>query len=432
MWVDGEPKRKGQGGKRSAVAFQLQVIDWMERYRRYPFTGPVALDLQFVATRRNPPIIHHAAKHTLDVLGRTLPENIRPRRRSVLYRDDRQVKFLYVDLDQAWEPAGEGAESRREASTWLTARPARDVVTDLRIANRLRDYEDDYDVGTDGSNPFWTPELPEDLDLDWLPHRGERVEELTPLQRFLEQSARFWYVHEMQEAILARTDAVLVSGLCMHLDQRSSPEPPEGFQLLFPDAHEVGRGLLLSNPLTLPLPGLPQASGASKEFAQLIRDRLQDFLTRHPLFNSLVVPVKLTFLVVPPEQGKDLDNIALTALPIAHEVLKPHIEPHLLAPTYEEDSSEPFESHLLGPPCQEDPPKHWRQEALDRLRSLNANSVTAYQVIELPRSPEDPPEGVLRLALGRDSRSSWWEQAANYIEKKVEQAEEQSAFDTYR
>jgi hypothetical protein len=26
----------------------------------------------------------------------------RPARRSVLYRDDRQVRFLYVDLDQEW------------------------------------------------------------------------------------------------------------------------------------------------------------------------------------------------------------------------------------------------------------------------------------------------------------------------------------------
>ena len=41
----------------------------------------------------------------------------------------------------------------------------------------------------------------------------------------------------------------------------------------------------------------------------------------------------LTFLVIPPEQGKDLDNIALTALPISHEILRPDISPHLLSPT---------------------------------------------------------------------------------------------------
>lgn len=45
MRVEDEPERKGRGGKRSAVAFQRQVMDEMERYGRYPMTGPVALDL---------------------------------------------------------------------------------------------------------------------------------------------------------------------------------------------------------------------------------------------------------------------------------------------------------------------------------------------------------------------------------------------------
>jgi hypothetical protein len=34
--------------------------------------------------------------------ARALPGSERPRRRSVLYCGDRQVKFLYADLDQEW------------------------------------------------------------------------------------------------------------------------------------------------------------------------------------------------------------------------------------------------------------------------------------------------------------------------------------------
>ncbi|WP_328709757.1 hypothetical protein [Microbispora hainanensis] len=86
---------------------------------------------------------------------------------------------------------------------------------------------------------------------------------------------------------------------------------------------------------------------------------------------------------MPPEQGKDLDNVARVALPVVHDVLQPHIERYLLS---------------RQPPDEE--PEPWREEALRRLRSRNANSVAAYQVIELPRAPHDSPEGVLRLALG--------------------------------
>lgn len=121
------------------------------------------------------------------------------------------------------------------------------------------------------------------------------------------------------------------------------------------------------------------------------------------------MPVTLTFLVTPPEQGKDLDNIALTALPIAHEVLGPHIAPHLLAPSWRDDEGEP---------------EPWREEALARLKSVNARSVCAYQVIELPRSPQDPPEGTLRLALGPHSyHGSWWDHAATYLGNAIEEAD---------
>ncbi len=84
MRADVEPAGKGPAGRRSAPEFQRQAMDQMERYGRYPMTGPVALDLHFRAARRNPPGIHRAAKHTLDILGPALPGCERPRRRSVL------------------------------------------------------------------------------------------------------------------------------------------------------------------------------------------------------------------------------------------------------------------------------------------------------------------------------------------------------------
>ena len=63
--------------------------------------------------------------------------------------------------------------------------------------------------------------------------------------------------------------------------------------------------------------------------------------------------------------------------------MRPHIAPNLLSPTFGDKEQRPE-----------------RAEALARLKSVNAFSVRAYQVIELPRSPQDPPEGTLHLALG--------------------------------
>jgi hypothetical protein len=149
MSIDGEPTRKGDRGKREAASFQRQVMDQMERYHRYPFAGPVALDLHFRAMRRNPPVIYHVAKNVLDLLGPARPGVARPRRRSVLYRDDRQVKLLYMDLDQRWEPTrGEGGADK-DGSTFVRARRARDAVADLCMAHRLSHEQHGIEVTDD-------------------------------------------------------------------------------------------------------------------------------------------------------------------------------------------------------------------------------------------------------------------------------------------
>jgi len=404
--IDGEPQRKGRGGKHTAASFQRAVIDGMRQ--RYPFRGPIALDLHFVSLRKNPASIYQLAKHVLDVLSTAETENIRPRRRSVLYYDDKQVKLLYVDLDQRWQKkALAGIESLYGPTTFLAARPARDAMADLATAYSCKGRRDDdfLDLGSylPDSDPFKYPEEPEDVDLRPLPRFSSVNEELTA---YLEESERFNAIRTMQEYFLASADASFACELASKLYETSLSGGLGSFGERFRQQYgsEVG---MLSDLLTVPLPGLPQAKGATAGFAKGIREQLEAFKAKHVTFRSLLVPVKITFVVVPSKQGKDLDNIALTALPIAHEVLKPHIEPVLLAPIYKHAEPEP-----------------WRVEALTRLRSLNAYSVRAYQVIELPRIPSDPPEGQLRLSLGLHSGFSLWDQAAEYVDKEIRRYQE--------
>ncbi|MFI6634279.1 hypothetical protein ACIBI7_35820 [Nonomuraea fuscirosea] len=464
--VQGEPEQKGARGKRTAVAFQQQVIERMTSLRRRPFNGPVALDLHFKSTRRNPPTIQRLAKHALDVLGKADP-TIRAARPSVLYRDDRQVKFLYVDLDQGWNrdrefssilaspgdlpdpwaladhqqnpgppSSGElvapwlvdlpmplfdkalgidGAAQQTTGSTYLVARPGRDVLADLTLANRLRHVGDEDDED-DESSPFWAPDLPLDLAEDEWTSRTPAPDE-DSLWEYFDQSSRFSKLMRFQETVLAQIDAHLLWGLCLYIDSAFSsipPNCPEDYRHTFGghirDSQAMARQQLLRHPLALRLPALPRTSHEGEEFASALRQQMLNFRLRRPMFKLLTVPVKVTFLVVPPEQGKDLDNIALTALPIVHEVLRPHIEPHI----------------VLAPSHPQVDPAPWREEALRRLKSLNANSVTAYQVIELPRTAQDPPEGVLSLALGSATHQSWWERIADHVDKRIEDADDPS------
>lgn len=401
--IPGEPQRKGRGGKRAAVAFQSAVIDRMKQRR--PFSGPIALDLHFVALRKNPPSIHQLAKYALDVLGAAEPENIERGRRSILYYDDRQVKLLYVDLDQGWrrEPLIEFG-NLYEPTTFMIARRARDAMADLASAYTLRGQkEEDFPAPGYYSYPgdaelFTYPETPDDFDLRPVPQFSSVDEELTT---FLNEHNRFDAIRSAQEHLLGSADASFSIELASRIYEASTSGELGTFGERFREQRWPGLGIL-SNLVTIPLSGLPQSAGATIEFEHSIRTQLQAFQAKNAIFRSLLVPLKITFVVVPSKQGKDLDNIALTALPIAHEILRPHIEPFLLAPTYK--GSEP------------DP---WRVEALARLRSLNAYSVRAYQVIELPRISSDPPEGQLRLSLGLHSGWSLWDRAADNVDQAV-------------
>jgi hypothetical protein len=301
--VDEEPERKGRRGSRSAASFQRQVLNDMEAFGRHAFTGPVALDLHFVSERKNPPAIYSLAKHVLDVLGMAAPESTRPGRRSVLYKDDKQVRLLYVSHRQRWNSPGEP-----NGCTYLTARPVRDVIADLRLAEELRGGEydgwDDYDRAE--SDPFWCPRI---LDDDpWFEDQGEPSGPYRKILAFLDDYTRYMRLERRQEEHLAVTDAVLTSALTMLLGKRNLPprlrSHPE-VSMRAGELEAMNRRTLLSGTLTLPLPGLPTAGGQGEQFRRMVRDQLEAFRRQWPLFRSLVVPVKVTFLVVPPEQGKD-------------------------------------------------------------------------------------------------------------------------------
>jgi hypothetical protein len=132
------------------------------------------------------------------------------------------------------------------------------------------------------------------------------------------------------------------------------------------------RDMLLSDSLTAPLPGLPLASGEGRNFKEAVRAAVEAMRDQTPLLSPLRVGLKVILLVVPPRQGKDLDNLALATIPVIGEV-------------------------------------------------LSAPDITAFEVIELKRTTEDPPEGHLRLALGSGSwPKSTWQRATDYVERCME------------
>jgi hypothetical protein len=374
-------------------------------------TGPVALDLWFTAARKNPPAIHKIAKWALDVLGENRG-NADGGRWPALYRDDRQVKLLHVHLDQAWHPTMERQTVRLDGSTFIEARPIRDVINDLVIAERLSTVDDinPWELDLDKRRDLWADVFDDADDDRWDDLDDERWDGDTDVDHFIRDWQSYQRRQRLQLSLLATADRLVASSLCTHPEWIAGASQRTPYPTALLDAalrhrladHEADAWKFLTSLPIIPiLPQLPDAVGGRQQFLADVRRSLDEYLRRWPVLTPLLVPLKITILVVPPSQGKDLDNIALDVLPIAHDVFRPHIEPWHDVPSLVGDSPHQAESR-------------------QRLRSLNATSVTSYQVIELQRPLAGPEAGMLRLALGRgDDDTSAWHKTTLFIDECI-------------
>jgi hypothetical protein len=241
----------------------------------------------------------------------------------------------------------------------------------------VRPIEDESITLNDEDSPLYSPPIP---DIEFEPvfdiPRASSAEEAN---RWIEMNDLL-AAHDhgqRQEALLLRTDALLATVLTRapiwiagaRDPTRRYPGDP-AFTSIYARLDETASGyrqMLLSDAITTPLPGLPRASGEGQAFKAAVREALEAMLVRAPVLAPVRVPLKVVLLVVPPQQGKDLDNLALTALPAVQEVLRPP-------------------------------------------------ALTAYEVIELKRSPTDPAAGHLRFALGSGSQfGSTWQRVTDYV-----------------
>ena len=100
------------------------------------------------------------------------------------------------------------------------AQRARDTMAFLYMANRVsRERYDD-----DEESPFYVPTLPDEPEQDWLTTPGST---LTATEQLFAEETRFYEVRNLQDALLGRTDALLMSALSMYLDRLSKDNQPE-------------------------------------------------------------------------------------------------------------------------------------------------------------------------------------------------------------
>lgn len=362
-----EPRSKNAMPNVDKAAIQESLAKQLLAFHRRAYHGPIALDLWFGTTERNPAHIQTITKNLLDLFA--TPRYIKSNRKALLYWDDRQITGLSVHCDHGCT----------EPFIYLRAVPFGSIMHDLEVIARNSTFED---------------QVPERQTLD---HHGtiESLEEL--------ESERDQYGPELYRTLKDRyTKEALVnwlSGARISLRDLYMWYPLKSWSTMpWKDAMQQ---ILESHPNIYHLhPGrillgeLPHSRGQSSEYQRHIREVLEDHKRRFERrLNTISVPLGIEVIIKPPSQNSqsdvhDLDNVC-------RDYLVPGIVEAFSPPL--------LEGHLGNSP---------------------GLGVTHYEVWRLPRTEADKAPGFVSVALapsvGHDSLVRTIERAIEQVLDRID------------
>lgn len=332
---------------------------------RWPrLRAPLAVELSFSSTERNPPAIHTLSKAVLDLLGG-------PPGKAVLFKDDRQIKMLFARAFRDSKRPTVSVEAQTLTQTLAGVRRA------TSLENPWHPAKANYDIAP---RRIEVDHFDEDM-ADWYKH------DLTEFGQ--EQYLRLTFEERLkgQSTLLALTDHAAANVVTAYASERQNAYRLPG----------TARALsyLLQSRYVFNLGTLP-ARGQSKEFKRRVTAQLEAAATANPRLFPLLTAAGVTLFYVESKVGKDLDNIFLDVLPIVFEHLQP---PERLLSQW-------------APLVQI---KEWNS-ALKEGRRLAAPGVGFIEAVALQEVPDMPYKaGTVIMALSHGGRyESWWASANSY------------------
>lgn len=357
--------------------FRSELDIYLRSIHRNTFLGPVVLQLDFFPKRKNPPSIHKLAKNYIDLLYSKDANNCR-----LPLKDDQQISMLIVNYHVQRE--------NKAPSITLTMAPMRDFILDLKLYQHIRNgnsfSEDDGDYFYDENDIF---DNLEPYDENEMESAWDSLEDFRELANIVGEQSK-----HSENIRVRRVQSVTMKGYDIN---------PHHLALFFDELYQTNtmvdriftdyRKWVISPPLgQLRSLGLPYKEGDSEQFKKAIEEIVEKYKRRYSILTPFLLNVKLTILYVPAESHeKDLDNIARQVIPIITDILKP-----------------PTELYFDIDSLPKGYPKH---------------SIIQYQIVKLPRSNNDPLNGILRLVLGEyEPFNSLWEQMDRVIDRWASKA----------
>jgi hypothetical protein len=393
---DGEPPGQATGNSQKAD-FQGEILYEMEKNNKRSYRSRIVAEIWLDPASKNPPHIHTAMKKLLDIFEKPLPES-GIRRKGLIYQNDNQIAYLSVRYHLGSDEKGIRAKFAPFQCFVENLKLAHDILSG-RYNDSLNRYDFEREIGEINSThkDFDFSEAMRDLRA--LEEKKENF-----IRSFSEKAYNSMHLMDKmraQEALLA------MSKLSVN-DLYNIYNTSEVIQknLHLRDLAKIVSEWVTASPIRLQLPSLPTRKDEKKPFKEEIGNCLTEFRSHYDILEPLYVPVVLEVIYKPPltSEGfyKDLDNIIREfILPVFHEEFKP-------PPTHASifDSEEINDNKPL-------------KEMIERIPKSVPYSVAGYEIVEIPRHPEDKEDGLLVVGISPGSFASYslWYRTDEVIER---------------
>lgn len=377
--------------------FQHEILEKMKEHNRRSYRSKIVAEIWLDPTVQNPPHIHTAMKKLLDIFGNPLPES-GIKRKGLIYQNDNQISYLSVRYH-----LGSGERGIRAKFA-----PFRHFVDNLKLAYEILsghydDYIDRYEFEREMEelDGYRDDHNFSDAIEDFRRHEAEK-------ERFLEHfSIKAYNSMHFMNKIRAQEALLSMSKLSVN-DLYNVFNTSEIFQndVRLREIAEIVAGWVTGSSIRIQLPSLPTEEGQRNQYKEQIREYMRGFRTHYDILQPLYIPVIIEVIYKPPIASvgfyKDLDNIIRDfILPIFHDEFKPPPTHGSVFSSAEYEDGDPLEGMIRDIP-----------------KSV-PYSVAGYEIVEIPRHPNDEEDGFLVVGLspGSYANHSLWYRIDEVIEK---------------
>ena len=398
-----EPKSKRAMRMAEKISFQTTILGQMKERCKRSFRGSVAAEVWINTTSPNPPHIYTATKNILDLFGKPLRDS-GITRKGLVYQDDRQIKYLAISYSLGGKEPGISGQFM----------PMGYFLQDLKLAEEIlsgnyNEYIDNYrsfrlDFDDDDLDEFsHLSSIKSDKDYYIKSLGKDAYDNLVKYSRMQDQNAflRQGELGIREASILYRASGTLHRGLGTfpNLEQ-------------FVQKYSAGLAKwIVHSPIKIQLPTVPVSEGESKNFREEAKESMHAYREKFSTLMPLLVPVQLVVLYKPPLTtrgfSKDLDNIMRLILPFFHEEFKP---PPM---NFSFSDLSIWDDQKL-----DNEVKVLKDLALKSVR----HSVSGYEILELPRHPDDSGDGFISIGLagGLHGSTTLWSKVNKVISELKE------------